>query len=341
MSRRRWTFGAAMLAALALPAGAAAQVPSTMIHQGRLLDRAGAAIGGSQAITYRLYDVATGGAALWTEAVTITLDDGYFSAQLGAVTPLNAAVLAGRARYLGVTVGTDPEMSPREAIGSVPFALIAGNVVGDITPTSIRVNGTEVVDAMGRWTGPGAGIAGPAGPAGAVGPAGPAGAMGPAGAVGPAGPMGPAGAAGPRGAGSTLFAATQTTAVTASGQLWQDIPGAATTVAVPEAGTADLEAYGSVTGGNGAANFTHCGFRFVIGANAYGNGTWGDVIVGVPRSGTGTAGWWVAWSMRRQVSLAPGSYAVKLQVSGWEGSTIGCVLDGEDYSRARLAVTVR
>ena len=100
------------------------------------------------------------------------------------------------------------------------------------------------------------------------------------------------------------------------------------------------DAYGSVTGAGGSAANTHCGFRFVIGAIQYGNPSWGDVITGVARSGTGTSGWWQPWSMRRQVSLAPGAYAVSLQVTGWEGSDVGCQLDGEDYSRARLAVTL-
>jgi hypothetical protein len=81
--------------------------------------------------------------------------------------------------------------------------------------------------------------------------------------------------------------------------------------------------------------------RFVIGGNNYGNSTWGDVLLGVARSGTGTGGWWVPWTMRRLISLAPGSYTVKLQVTGWDGSNVRCLLDAEDYSRARLHVTVR
>ena len=100
MSRRRRSIGAAavLVAGCALPLAAAAQVPTTMIHQGRLLDRAGAPVSGSQAVTYRFYDVATGGTALWSEALPVTLDDGYFSTQLGATTPLTAAVFAGRTR---------------------------------------------------------------------------------------------------------------------------------------------------------------------------------------------------------------------------------------------------
>ncbi|MEZ4410433.1 MAG: hypothetical protein R3A52_28720 [Polyangiales bacterium] len=115
--------------------------------------------------------------------------------QLGATTPIPPTVFGAEARWLNVTVGTQP--SPREAIGSVPYALVAGNAVGDITPTSITVGGTRIVDNMGNWVGPTSGPAGPAGPTGPMGPAGPAGETGPAGPTGPMGPQGPAGPAGP------------------------------------------------------------------------------------------------------------------------------------------------
>lgn len=199
----RRAVGAVVLAALGvMPAVAAAQVPTTMIHQGRLLDRSGAPASGSQSVVYRIYDSATGGTPLWTETLTVTLDDGYFSTQLGGTTPLTPAIFSGRTRFLGVTVGADPEMTPREPIGSVPFALVAGNVTGDITPSSISVGGTQIVDSMGRWVGTSSGPAGPQGPAGPAGPTGPA---GPAGATGPAGPAGPTGPAGPAGPSSQMI----------------------------------------------------------------------------------------------------------------------------------------
>lgn len=198
MKTVRRAVGALVLAAMcALPAVAAAQVPTTMIHQGRLLDRTGAAVTGSQSVVYRIYDSATGGTPIWTETLTVTLDDGYFSTQLGATTPLTATVFGGRTRFLGVTVGTDPEMTPREPIGSVPYALVATNVVGDITPTSISIGGTQIVDSTGHWVGATSGPAGPQGPIGPIGPAGPMGPAGPTGLTGPTGPMGPAGPAGP------------------------------------------------------------------------------------------------------------------------------------------------
>jgi len=137
------------------PALASAQVPQTLVHQGRLFDAAGMPLAGRQSITYRIYDAASGGMLLWSETNMVTLDEGFFSVQLGGMTPFGASVFNGSSRFLAVAVGSDPEMTPREAVGSVPYALLAGNVTGDITPRSVTVNGTMVIDAMGRWVGPG------------------------------------------------------------------------------------------------------------------------------------------------------------------------------------------
>ncbi len=145
-------------AASLAPAAASAQgVPQTLMHQGRLFDTAGAPLAGRQTITYRIYDAATGGMLLWSEANSVTLDEGFFSVQLGASTPFPSTVFNGSPRFLAVAVGSDPEMTPREVVASVPYALVAGNVTGDITPRSISIAGTMVIDSMGRWVGPGAG----------------------------------------------------------------------------------------------------------------------------------------------------------------------------------------
>ena len=142
-------------------ARAEAQVPQTLMHQGRLFDSAGAPSTGRQNITYRVYSAATGGMALWTESHMVTLDDGYFSVQLGDTTMLPANLFDGTPRFLGVTVGSDPEMTPREEIVSVPYALRAGDVTGDIHPRSVSIGTTPVIDSSGRWVGPSMGGSGP------------------------------------------------------------------------------------------------------------------------------------------------------------------------------------
>ena len=188
---------------------AKAQVPDLLTQQGRLFDDSGQAIDGSVNFTFKIYDSASGTTSLWTETQTITLEDGYFSARLGDVETLEASMLLGPERWLGVTVDEDDEMTPRQRLTSVPYALIAGNAVGDITPNTITVGGVTIVDETGAWVGSSAGLVGPTGPQGdtgptgvqgAPGPAGPAGADGAPGATGPTGPAGPTGAAGADGA---------------------------------------------------------------------------------------------------------------------------------------------
>jgi hypothetical protein len=193
-------------AALALAPQALADLPATLTEQGRLFDSNGAPINAALTITFAVYAAPQGGAPLWAETQQIGLDEGYFSTQLGAGTPFPASLWDGSPRYVGVQVGADPEMSPRQAATSVPYALRAQDAVGDLHPRSVSVNGTLVIDSSGSWVGSTVGLAGPAGPqgpAGAQGAQGPAGAQGPQGvqgAQGPAGPAGPTGATGATGA---------------------------------------------------------------------------------------------------------------------------------------------
>jgi hypothetical protein len=198
MARTLRILGSAAIASgvLALASAAtAAGVPPYLTEQGRLFDAMGAPIAGPLTFVFTLYAMQDGGNSIWTETKQITLDDGYFSTTLGDTTPIPADAFNGTTRFLGMKVGTDPEMKPRQPLSSVPYALVATNAIGDITPTSVAVGGKVVIDSRGKWAGDPTGLAGPAGPQG---PAGPAGAQGPA---GPAGPAGPPGAPGPGGTG--------------------------------------------------------------------------------------------------------------------------------------------
>ena len=198
---RKLTLAVAMMAAIVVgPRRARAAVPSTLAEEGRLVDSSGNPVTGTVILHFALYAGAAGGPALWTEQQSVQVSQGYFGVQLGSVTALPASAFDGTVRYLGIAVGTDAEMTPREAINSVPYALIANDATGDINPTSVTVNGTQVIDSNGNWVGPTTGLAGTAGPTGPQGPAGPAGPTGATGAQGPQGPAGPTGATGPQGA---------------------------------------------------------------------------------------------------------------------------------------------
>ncbi len=190
-----------MLAALfavhaALVGSAWAGAPPELTEQGRLFDGQGVPLNASVVVVFSVYASGSGGAPLWSETHTVAADDGYFSVQLGSVTPFPSSLWDGSPRYVGIKVGADPEMTPRQDVASVPYALVANDAVGDIHPASVTVNGTLVIDNNGAWVGPSSGLVGPTG---AQGPAGPQGPIGPTGAQGPAGPQGPIGPTGAQG----------------------------------------------------------------------------------------------------------------------------------------------
>jgi hypothetical protein len=93
-------------------------------YQGYLTDGAGKAIDGNIDMTFRLYNVATGGSALWTETQTsVPIEGGLFNVMLGSSNPIPGSVWDNTAVYLGIQVGSDAEMAPREPVGRVPYAL--------------------------------------------------------------------------------------------------------------------------------------------------------------------------------------------------------------------------
>lgn len=342
------TAAATLLAA----ASASSAVPGQLTEQGRLLDTAGAPATGSVSIVFAVYDAATGGTALWTETQNITLDDGYFSARLGEVTPIPASVFDGATKYLGVKVGSDAEMTPRQTIVSVPYALMANNAVGDITPTSVSVAGNTVIDSTGAWVGPGSigatgptGPQGPTGPAGDTGPTGPAGAVGqagPVGATGPTGPTGPAGLAGPPGVtgatgptGPTGIVATAAfggaiaNPVTLTGN-WAFLgPTATVTVAAGQRLTGSVVAGVGTSTAGAYVGISVC-YRVQTGTvvNPFVGSNWVgsnplSTITAIPAAG----------------SIVPGANTYVVGACGLNGGFGNVVLDNNDYANGWVQVT--
>jgi hypothetical protein len=103
-----------------------AQIPRTLSYQGVLTDAAGKPRPNpSYQFTFRLYDVATGGTALWTEQKTLSVNNGLFATALGDQVAFGAAVKFDRQYWLGIQVGNEPELSPRIALTSVGYSMNA------------------------------------------------------------------------------------------------------------------------------------------------------------------------------------------------------------------------
>ncbi len=106
---------------LAVAGGAFAQ--ANLSVQGTVLKSNGAAVDdGAYSMTFRLYTTDAGGSALWTETQSsVDINGGVYSVTLGTVTPLTVAFDV--TYYLGVTVASGTELTPRARLTSSPYAL--------------------------------------------------------------------------------------------------------------------------------------------------------------------------------------------------------------------------
>ncbi|NIS18103.1 MAG: hypothetical protein GWN14_06930, partial [candidate division Zixibacteria bacterium] len=108
-----------------------AEVPGSMNYQGYLTDDEGSPVADSlYNVTFKIYDETN--TKLWEESHQIATSDGLFSVKLGSNgSPLNADVFSHSECWLGITVGTDQEISPRTQLNTVPYSFKTGNVQSD------------------------------------------------------------------------------------------------------------------------------------------------------------------------------------------------------------------
>jgi hypothetical protein len=98
---------------------AASEVTASINYQGRLADSADELLSGTYTMTFGLYDVSTGGTALATDMHDVDVTDGLFNTGID----FDQSYFDGRELWLGVMVGTDSEMTPRQELRPVPYAL--------------------------------------------------------------------------------------------------------------------------------------------------------------------------------------------------------------------------
>lgn len=99
-------------------------------YQGRLTDSAGMPINGNTTVTFSIYDGETVGTSLWSETQTVTVNQGIYQVQLGTINPIPDDLFNGSERFLGVKVGSDPELTPRSRITSVAYAFNSQRIAG-------------------------------------------------------------------------------------------------------------------------------------------------------------------------------------------------------------------
>lgn len=129
-----------------LPVQAAAGINRQISYQGKLLDSGGTAVAdGTYQMKFSLYSAVSGGTTLWTAsgttalptAIPVAVQNGLFSLLLGDPSAegfwqntLDSVNWNTDAVYLGVTIGSDSEMSPRKRLGAVPQAFNAEQLQG-------------------------------------------------------------------------------------------------------------------------------------------------------------------------------------------------------------------
>ena len=118
-----WMPVAALMAIAQLAHGQDA-IPRTISHQGLVADSStGDPVpDGMYSIQFRLYSSAVGGSPIWTETQSLDLVSGIYNAALGAVTPLDD-IQFNRDLWLSYQIASDPEMTDRTKLTSVPYAL--------------------------------------------------------------------------------------------------------------------------------------------------------------------------------------------------------------------------
>ena len=83
-------------------------------YQGKLIDSDGTVVDGELVMVFTIYDAPTDGVTLWSETKTVTLVGGIYETLLGDKTILDLPFDVPY--YLGIKVGSDSEMSPRQPL---------------------------------------------------------------------------------------------------------------------------------------------------------------------------------------------------------------------------------
>jgi len=106
-----------------------AEVPGRLSYQGVLKDSQGAVVpDGTYTMTFRIYNVASGGSPLWEETQDVSVSKGVFNVVLGSVNPLDVSF--SDQLYLGISVSGEDELTPRLPFTSVPYSFACEEVIG-------------------------------------------------------------------------------------------------------------------------------------------------------------------------------------------------------------------
>jgi hypothetical protein len=100
-----------------------AEIPHMINYQGMLTSDAGDPLNGSYDLNFKIYGSESGDDSLWWEYHSgVTVTEGLFNVILGGTNPIPASIFDDTVRYFGITVGANPELSPRIRLTSMAYA---------------------------------------------------------------------------------------------------------------------------------------------------------------------------------------------------------------------------
>ena len=118
-----------ILAVIMLAVPASGQIPRLINYQGVLTDDMGVVVSdGSYSMTFRLYDVPSGGSHLWEETIAVNVSKGIFNTTLGHVIIIEEAF--DKPLYLALEIDGGGELSPRRIFTANAYAFSARALYG-------------------------------------------------------------------------------------------------------------------------------------------------------------------------------------------------------------------
>ena len=127
-------------------------IPGLLNNQGRILLADGTPLGGSDNITFKIYESADSESPLWSQTISITFDNGYYSVLLEPGLSEGVILVSENSElYLGITLEGSPEFLPRSSLSSMPYALRSGSATGAVHVVGdLIVDGDPFIDSTGN-----------------------------------------------------------------------------------------------------------------------------------------------------------------------------------------------
>ncbi|NUO83161.1 hypothetical protein HUU05_24075, partial [candidate division KSB1 bacterium] len=145
--RTKFLLGALLMALILATASAQEKMTFKLSHQGILSDAKGAPVAdGNYAITFKLYEVASGGEPLWAEERNVPVSKGVFNLLLGEVKALRLPF--DKTYWLGVTIGAGEELAPRMELTASAYSLHAKTIADSAISTSKIQDGAVTLNKI-------------------------------------------------------------------------------------------------------------------------------------------------------------------------------------------------